>query len=239
MSRGLQVLASYAWSHSIDDVSNDAVSSVSVDKIELRNERGDSAFDVRHNFSTAVSYEIPTPRLGPVGESLLGHWAIDTILRARSALPLTPFTAAPATGTGLTDAFRPDLVPGQPIYIDDPSAPGGRLLNQAAFSPVTGRHGSVGRNSIRGFAHHQIDFSLRRSIPITEPLSLQFRADFFNILNHPAFATPVSNLTSGLFGQSTSTLATELGPGGSQGGFSSLYNIGGPRSIQFSFKLIF
>ncbi|SRR6266851_3649573 len=79
-----------------------------------------------------------------------------------------------------------------------------------------------------------------RSIKFLFPkVGLRFRAEFFNILNHPNFGNPNSDLTSPLFGRSTQTLASSLGSGGSNGGFNPLYQIGGPRSIQLALKLQF
>ena len=71
-----------------------------------------------------------------------------------------------------------------------------------------------------------------------ERLSLQARADLFNVLNHPNFAPPINYLTSPQFGQSTQMLGTSLGSGG-QGGLSPLFQIGGPRSVQLALKLLF
>jgi hypothetical protein len=65
-------------------------------------------------------------------------------------------------------------------------------------------------------------------------VGVRFRAEFFNIFNHPNFANPTNNLTSPLFGYSTQTLANGLGSGGANGGFNPLYQIGGPRSIQLA-----
>jgi hypothetical protein len=70
-------------------------------------------------------------------------------------------------------------------------------------------------------------------------LGLRFRAEFFNIFNHPNFGNPNNSLTSPLFGRSTQTLANSLGSGGANGGFNPLYQIGGPRSIQLALKLQF
>ena len=70
-------------------------------------------------------------------------------------------------------------------------------------------------------------------------MELRFRAEFFNIFNHPNFGPPDNDLTSPLFGYSTQTLASSLGSGGANGGFNPLYQIGGPRSIQLALKLQF
>jgi len=77
------------------------------------------------------------------------------------------------------------------------------------------------------------------SIPGENGVGLRFRAEFFNIFNHPNFGNPNNSLTSPLFGHSTQTLASSLGSGGANGGFNPLYQIGGPRSIQLALKLQF
>jgi hypothetical protein len=90
----------------------------------------------------------------------------------------------------------------------------------------------------------QLDFAVRRQFHLNERVYLQFRADFFNIFNHPNFGDPgASSSTNALnnaqFGQSTFMLSKSLGNGGLLGGFNPLYQVGGPRSIQFALKLNF
>jgi len=80
---------------------------------------------------------------------------------------------------------------------------------------------------------------LQPQFHVTENAGLHFRAEFFNIFNHPNFGNPVNDLMSSFFGQSTQTLANSLGSGGANGGFNPLYQIGGPRSIQLALKLQF
>jgi hypothetical protein len=92
---------------------------------------------------------------------------------------------------------------------------------------------------LRGFDAVQADFGVQRLFRLTETVVLRFRGEFFNILNHPDFGSPQSNLTNALFGRSTQTLANALGSGGASGGFNPLYQIGGPRSIQLALKLQF
>ena len=101
------------------------------------------------------------------------------------------------------------------------------------------REGTLGRNALRGFGASQLDLTLARKINLTERVNLQFKAECFNILNHPNFGDPVNNLSNPLFGQSTQMLATSLGSGALQGGFSPLYQLGAPRSIQLALKLQF
>jgi hypothetical protein len=127
-----------------------------------------------------------------------------------------------------------------PLELHGTQYPGGKIFNRAAFSAApAGRQGNFGRNVLRGFAASQADVGLQRQFHVTEKVGLRFRAEFFNIFNHPNFGNPSNDLTSPLFGRSTQTLASSLGSGGANGGFNPLYQIGGPRSIQLALKLQF
>jgi hypothetical protein len=239
LSRGLQTLASYTWSHSIDTASNDSASNTPSAIIDPRQDRGPSDFDIRHTFSAAVTYDIPSQNLlGAVGSAFLRNWGIDTIITARSATPVNVVTGTAILG--VADVFRPDLNPGAPLYLDDPTVGGGRRINRAAFAiPPAGRQGTLGRNALRGFPMWQVDLALRRQFNLTERVNLQLRAEFFNIFNHPNFADPISPLNNPLFGESVQMLGRSLGGGGAAGGFNPLYQVGGPRSVQLALKLVF
>ena len=113
------------------------------------------------------------------------------------------------------------------------------LIAQPLLQAPAGTQGNFGRNVLRGFGAWQADVGLQRQFHLTERLGLRFRAEFFNLFNHPNFGSPTNVLTSPLFGRSTQTLANSLGSGGANGGFNPLYQIGGPRSIQFALKLQF
>lgn len=249
LSKGLQALASYTWSHSIDTGSNDSFSFAPTEQINPRQERGASDFDVRHAFSAAITYNLPTPSVGRVGKAIFGNWSVDTIFRARSATPVNVVTGTAIFG--VTNVLRPDLVIGIPLYLDDSFAAGGRRrINNTVdpnrpgckgpfCPPSAGRQGSLGRNALRGFSVNQVDFTLRRQFNLAERVKLQFRVEFFNLFNHPNFGDPVNNFSSGLFGLSTQMLGRSLGAGGQSGGFNPLYQVGGPRSIQLALKLQF
>jgi hypothetical protein len=169
---------------------------------------------------------------------MLRDWSVDSIVGARTA---TPVNVVYSRNIGFgAYSFRPDLVPDVPLYLDDPTVAGGKRFNPAAFSiPTDPRQGTLPRNALRGFPLFQLDLALRRQIRIAEGYALQLRADGFNILNHPNFGSPVGALTSGTFGRSTTMLNNSLGSGGANGGFSPVYQVGGPRSIQLAVKLLF
>jgi len=88
------------------------------------------------------------------------------------------------------------VVPGVPFYLQQSNAPGGKIINAAAFSIPAAGQGDLGRNALHGFGATQLDLTLRRQFRLTERLSLQARADFFNILNHPNFGSPNNFLDS-------------------------------------------
>lgn len=240
LSRGLQVLASYSWSKSIDTISSDSTIGSPSGTFDARLDRGASDFDVRHSFSAAVTWNIPAPTNAKAVKALLGNWSMDAIASARSATPVdvTYFRSASIGSLFL----RPDLNLGKPLYLNDPSAAGGRRFNPAAFSiPAASvlRQGTLGRNVLRGFSPHQINFALRRQFALTERVGLQLKAEIFNILNHPNFGDPSGDLDSSLFGLSTQMLGRSLGGGGLSGGFSPLYQIGGPRTMQLVVRFQF
>ena len=234
LAKRFQALLSYTWAHSIDTASDDA--------LDMSNPtRGSSSFDVRHSLSSALTYELPAPARNAVLQGVLGNWSIDGLVQARSAPPVNIVASSYAVMAGAFENIRPDVVPGVPFYIDDSKAPGGRLINKAAFvTPPGGRQGMLGRNVLRGFGAYQIDLGVRRQFSVRgDQMKLQLRADFFNIFNHPNFGSPSGNLSSGMFGKPTRTLAASLGSGGINGGFNPLFQMGGPRSIQLALKLLF
>ena len=242
LSLGLQALASYSFSHSIDNASTDAFANDHDTPGTLANpnvDRGDSDFDIRHSFTAGVTYDLPSPESPKVVHASLGGWSLDGFVLARSAPP-DDLVGAILVGANTTLTFRPNVNPGVPLEFYGKQYPGGKIFNSAAFTAATtGQQGDFGRNVLRGFGAWQADLALQRQFHLTEKTGLSFRAEFFNIFNHPNFGNPNNDLTSPLFGHSTQTLASSLGSGGANGGFNPLYQVGGPRSIQLALKLQF
>jgi len=246
LSRGLQALASYTWSHSIDDTSSEFA--------DVSQARGPSDFDVRHGFSAAVTYDIPAPTKSRITGALLRDWGVDVITRAQSSSPVNVIARQNVFVSGLLLSVRPDLVTGVPLYLSDPTIPGGRRINAAAFvQPPTGpppariplREGTLGRNALRGFPLYQTDLSLRGKVKLTERISLLVRGDLFNLFNHPNFANPNGLLFSSgtvknpKFGVAQTMFGRGLFVNVAAGSFNPLYQVGGPRSTQLSLKLQF
>jgi hypothetical protein len=262
MSDRLQIQLSYTWSHSIDTASNDAGFGGGFATLFGGGQKGSSDYDIRQNLSLSGSYRLPSPAKGWLW-SPVRHWYLDFVDTARTGLPFdlsTISTSSSGAGTissngntittttttngdvnssvGLFAQVRPNYN-GNPLWIVDPTVPGGMRLNSAAFDLVTGfSQGNLGRNVLRGFGVQQLDLSLRRTIPITERWILSLSAHAYNVMNHPNFANPSplqgASLASPNFGVVTQMLNQSFG-----GAVNSLYQSGGPRSIELSVRLQF
>jgi hypothetical protein len=238
----VQALASYTWSHAIDTQSNNAGFNFTPEsQIPIDRDRASSDFDVRNAFNAAVTYEPLGGNFGPVVNAFTHGWALDAIFVAQSAKPVDLSASTFIGPGGVHLPVRPDFVPGVPLFMTGDQFPGGRALNPAAFTqPAKGQLGNVPRNFFRGFPLSQLDLAVHREFPIRESLHLQFRAEAFNIFNHPNFAGFDGDITDQLFGHSNKTLNNSLGANnGGSGGLSSIYQIGGPRSLQLALKVIF
>lgn len=254
LSHGLQALASYTWSHSIDDGSNGTFGVGSngfvPGQVENSN-RGPSDFDRRNVLTAGVTYNIRAAKGNALVTALQTGWSLESVVEAWSAPPVNVYYSAFLQSLGAFAEVRPDVVPAVPLYLHGRQYAGEEAINPAAFTPPplgsTGnplQQGDLGRNALRGFGAAQWDFAVHRDFPIHEAVKLQFRAEMFNVLNHPNFAPPVGDLESPSainpqFGRSTETLGQFLGGAVGSGGFSSLYQIGGPRSVQVALKLFF
>jgi hypothetical protein len=239
--QGLQMLLNYTWAHSIDTNSSDSFVGISHFVLPVAGERGSSDFDVRHNVTGALTYEIPTLERRGFLTKLSQDWSLNGVFQARTGFPVHIFTqSVPIASQVTASQLRPDLVPGEPIWLMAANAPGGKRLNPAAFAlPATPRQGTLGRNAITGFGATQVDLSVARKFVLNERLALQFRADAFNILNHPNFSS-----LNDSFGEFAKPVPAEFGLATQMlnqglGGLSALYQVGGPRSLQLSLKLAF
>jgi hypothetical protein len=241
LSQGLQALASYTWSHSIDIASTDALANYLNTPSSIANsdiDRGNSDFDIRNSFTAGVTYALPSPESNKIAHAALGGWSVDSFIFTRTAPPVD-IVSGLVYADGIDLYPRPDVKPGVPLLLHGSQYPGGKAFNPAAFTPPpTGQQGDFGRNVLRGFGAWQADVAFQREFHLIDKMGLRFRGEFFNLFNHPNFGPPDNNLTDPLFGQSTQTLASSLA-GGDGAGFNPLYQIGGPRSVQLALKLQF
>ena len=244
-SHGLEAYSSYTYSHSIDNASSDAVSVIPEQFVKTHIDKGNSDFDVRHTFNAALVYPLPVRKLETVANALLDHWSIQGIFRAQSALPFDVLAADPQVGSDprFFGTARANRVPDQRLFVYGSEFPGGKEANPAAFTVLNPGQvqGDLGRDILRGFGLVQVDCSLARRFRLGDAAALEFRAEVFNVLNHPNFANPSGfNDFVGApnFGQSQSMFGFGLG-GGVPGLISPLFAIGGPRDLQLALRFEF
>ena len=239
---GLQFQASYTWAHSIDNASNANLGPTQNNSDfryfrDPQAEYGDSDFGVRHRFVASYIYELPFGRgkkfMGQAGgfaNQLIGGWQIAGITSVSSG---NWFTVLDSNGNFANSdggvggvSQRPDfgLTPG--------CVPAtGKLVffNTCLYhDPALGSFGNVGRNTLQGPGYQIWDFTLGKHFPVTERFKLEFRADFFNIFNHPNFLVATS-------GPQNSNNSTVLGT--AQFGFLTAAR--DPRLVQLALKLSF
>ncbi len=230
LSHGFQILADYTWAHAFDT----ATTNFTVYTLE----RAPSDYDIRNNFQAALSYDIGGNYSNNIASYVLKHWSADARIAARSSLPVDVLDAATAVTTSQQAVFyHPNYDRSKPLYLYGSQYPGGRTINYNAFTPADGgtAEGNSGRNVARGFDSVQADITLRRDFPFNERVGLQFRAEAYNVFNHPIYGDIYNSLSDGasLFGQAYDTQNSQLG------GLGSLYQVGGPRSMQVALKLHF
>ncbi|MBI3940062.1 MAG: TonB-dependent receptor [Acidobacteria bacterium] len=197
-SQGLRFKGSYTWSKSVDDRSNTSTiqgtnnPQQQQDPDNVRSDRGPSAFDVRHNFVLNFTYDLPSAGSGLAGWLVRG-WQVNGISAFASGSPLTAvlgFNRSRNLDDRVPD--RPNLKAGAS---NNPVLGGPDLyFDVTAFElQPAGFFGNVGRNTIVGPGGVNVDFSLAKNTPlrvVSETAQVQFRAEFFNVLNHANFAVP-------------------------------------------------
>lgn len=251
LSHGLQALASYTWSHSIDTASAGSLYGDTANALLpsiINNNRASSDFDIRNAFTIGTTYEVPTHSGNRLASALIGGWSVQNVFQARSATPVTVFDQEFFFIRNAYAEIRPDVVPGQSFYLYGSQYPGGKAFNPAAFTPVPSdpngnatRQGEMPRNALRAFGIWQWDLGVHRSFTLHEAMKLEFRAEMFNVVNHPNFGTPIADISdTSEFGLSTQMFGRALAGSNLGGGaFNPLYQTGGPRSVQLALKLRF
>lgn len=223
-SNGLSFLTSFTWSRDFDTACADFWEACNFQNTyNLNAERGPSPLDVPLVFTFGSVYELPFGRgktylrSGGAAGALLGNWQVNGIFSARSGTPFTPNINFDNANVGYPVGQRPDVV-GDP-HLSNPSI--SEWFNTAAYKVAPAyTFGDAGRDSLRGPRYVNLDLSVFRNFQLFEKANLQFRAEFFNSLNHPNFANPDATLEDA-----------------SVGSISSI--VGSPRNIQFALKFSF
>ena len=221
-SHGLSFLASYTWSHSIDDVSSFNITGSASQQVagendlaqnpfDLAAERGPSMFDARNRLVLSYQWSLPFLQHSSSWYSkVLGNWQLNGIVTAMSGTPFTVFDSNDVSLQGQAPEIS-GFSSNRPNVIGNPNAgprTAAEWFNKSAFQQLepdpTGQEevfGNEGRNAVLGPRYVNWDFSALKSIRLTETKQLQFRGELFNVLNHTNFRLPVSDIESPTFGQ--------------------------------------
>jgi hypothetical protein len=229
-SSGLQFLTSYTYGHALANTGTTLSGSGGFgipDPRDYSSGYSTAAWDLRHNFTTSFSYELPFGRGRKYGtdmnralNAIAGNWQFNGILTLHTG---PPFTIRSNRCQGVWNACRPDLVPGK----DPKVAPAGGRTPDMWFdtsaiqnpAPLTG--GNLGLQTNNEPPTKTLDFSVFKNFVFTERWKLQFRAEGTNVFNTPQFGRPELNQQNVNFGRITSTVA------------------GSERHVQFALRLEF
>jgi hypothetical protein len=202
MSHGLSMQASYTWSHALDVGTDSNGGGAPMDPFNWRGDYGNSNWDVRHRFVGYFNYALPFFNSASNGfvRQVLGGWQTNGTVALQTGFPFNVILSGDPANTGRNNE-RPNLV-GTPSA----NCGSGRLtgcVNPAAFQSVSLAYGNAGRNLLYGPGLYNVDFSAFKKFPIRERASLEFRSEFFNLFNTPAFANPNATLGTSAFGSIT------------------------------------
>jgi hypothetical protein len=214
---GFSVLANYTWSKMIDDFGSGGTTN----PFSRRFDYGTSNDDIPHLFHFSAVWQIPHMALHGIGDAVLNGWALTGFSTWRSGFPFSITSGVDNSFSGV-GADRADYV-GGPAALDSGRPHGqmiARYFNTAVFVPnAIGTFGNSGKNILRAPRFFGNDVGLLKNNKVTEQISLQFRAEFFNLFNKVNFSGPSTNASSASFGQITSA--------------------GDPRILQLAMKLQF
>ena len=213
--RGFSLLSSFAFAKSMDNLSGDNQGFSSQDPNNNNGEKGVSDYDVKRRFVNSMNYALPFGRngSGAVAKVVRG-WELGSIVTMQSGLPFTPGIGTDPANTGTS--LRPNRVGNGKV--DDRTLL--RDFDASAFAvPASFTFGNSGRNILYSRGFRNWDFIVVRNFAVRETLRLQFRSEFFNLTNTPAFGGPVTNIQAATVGR--------------------VLSAGEPRDIQFALKLSF
>jgi hypothetical protein len=198
---GLQFRAVYTFSKTLDDGDNMNTSVATnspafvANPLQPQTDYGRASFDLRHAAAINATYDLPFGR-GKSShehswvERLIGNWQLSGIQTLQSGLPFTPQLSYNPSNDGDTrNPVRPSLNPN----FTGELIPGGpnRYFNPSAFiQPLSGTYGTAGRNILQGPGLVETDVSLTKKFSFSERLNMQFRSEFFNVLNHTNLNIP-------------------------------------------------
>jgi hypothetical protein len=221
LAKGLMFDANWTWSHSIDDASDPGVTlnetNLPQNVYDLSAEKASSSFDHRHRVVVSFIYHLPLAKDPPIWtQRVFGNWQAGGSFTAQSGAPFTVNISSDQANLGTGPAQRPNIS-GDPNA--GPKTPK-QWLNTTVFSlPALYTFGNSPRNGVIGPGLEEFDLSLQKDIQLTESVKFRFRAEAYNVFNHPNFNIPNRTAFTANFGSISSAQDS--------------------RQLQFAFKLLF
>jgi hypothetical protein len=274
---GLTAGLQWTYGHSIGNTGGSNEAQTTQNPFNFDQDRGNNAFDLRHSMNASVLYQLPVKARSKALNYIAGGWEVGGVVNARTGLPIditlsrpdivyqvngtnqyvqsaivsggviqtTPVIDNPYGGAFRSNR-RPNVVPGVDPFLHTGDKK--YFLNPAAFTfPQPGQFGNLGRYALHGPGLSQLDFTVHKKFALNEKCNLEFRGEFYNILNHANFSNPPAVLATGL-----GTGANQIQPGQPYsaavagtafGVFNSTVSkdvgLGAPRQIQMSLRLNF
>ncbi|MBA3912956.1 MAG: hypothetical protein H0X25_03655, partial [Acidobacteriales bacterium] len=226
-SLGFTGNVNYTWSHSLDDVSNGGVSPYSLNDSLLNQVNpyclrclnySNSDYDVRHNVTANYVWDLPFKANGSFLNRVISSWTLSGTFFYHTGYPFSAIDGvAPATGSVVHNDSAGTILAtfnGGPVY--SCNSPVNNCISSSQFAPVASEttFGNIPRNSFRGPGYFNSDFTILKNIPITERFRFGIGATAYNVFNHPNFANPVGDISSGQFGSIQSTVVPPTSPYG-------------------------
>ncbi|MFT4111178.1 carboxypeptidase regulatory-like domain-containing protein [Silvibacterium sp.] len=226
---GLSTVVNYTWSHNLDDMTVYR-SRLPQNSRNLKGDYGNSDYDTRNNFNAAAFYTLP--RLGHGRDWISSGWEINAAATFRGGLPFNIATSSDNSGTG-EKYQRPNLVGNPHAGITHSiTSSGVPWINPAAFAqPAAGTYGDLRRNQIFGPGYGDIDLSVFKNTKLWDRLTLQLRAEMFNLYNRNNYAQPGGTFGSSSFGIVSDTIGDSNGSPG--------IGPGEPFNTQIAAKILF
>ncbi|MCC6341935.1 MAG: TonB-dependent receptor [Bryobacterales bacterium] len=214
LKRGLQVQASYTWSHTLDVSTDSNGGGTPMNPYWWKSDYGNSNWDIRHRLVAYFVYDIPFFGVtNPILKGMFAKWQANGILIFQSGLPFNVTTGTDTANTAASGPYRPDLVHaasdncgrGNLIGCIDPSA--FTVADLYPITPANFAYGNAGRNILFGPASQTVNFSIFKNFPIRERLQFQIRLETFSLFNHTNFGNPSATINTSSFGNITSASA--------------------------------
>jgi hypothetical protein len=204
----LTFLASYTFSKAMDNASTFSTMNFS----NFRLSRALSSFDATHNFVISYNYALPFGGAGILPKRLTQGWSVNGITRFATGFPIGISQSGDRSLTGAGGVDHPDYVGGLDITPDVRNTPNHQYFSKTAFtSEVLGTMGNANQRFFHGPGTNNWDLGLQKITKVRESMAVQFRAEFFNAMEHVQFNNPSGSFTSGNFGRVTSAHAGRIG----------------------------